>query len=147
MAGAFGFSLSMVSTQLAQWKQTFTESDLGPCDVGGQFYNKALTEVKSALFAAKYEPTPGPANQGGTPLAYQATLDLLVDGICLYFVESRRAASYPEGFNNLSGMWGRYRGRLKSISLGGLWGEFPLKRSGAAVVLSPACAMHFGREL
>lgn len=139
---AFGYTLDKIRTVLAQWDKTLSDSDLSSCAENGQFYQKALNEIQTALLAAGYNPT-----ASETPLAYQASLDLLIDGIALYFIESKRAASYPEGFNNLAGMWGRYRRNLSNIAGGGRWGEFPFLSKRPAAVFSPARTLSFDREL
>lgn len=139
---AFGFTLQNVRNQVAQWDSTLTNEDMSTCNENGQFYNKALTEILTALYAASYVVTTA------TPLAYQLSQDLLTEGVSLYFIESKRSATYAEGYNPLAGMWGRYRQKLKSITSGGRWGEFPTgRRQKIGVAFSPARPMSMDRPL
>lgn len=114
----WGYSVADIRISLAQWDQALTTADLSPCAEGGAIYNKALAEIQAALLAAGYNPTVD------TPIAYQLAHDLLVDGISAYFVETRRAASFTDGYDPLSGLFSRYRRRLRDIASGERFGEF-----------------------
>lgn len=139
---AFEYSLQNVRNQVAQWDATLTDADLSTCAENGQFYTKALTEIRNALYAAGYNVTTA------TPLAYQLSQDLLTEGVSLYFIESKRSATYAEGYNPLAGMWGRYRQKLKSIMAGARWGEFPTgTRQKIGVAFSPARPLSMDRPL
>lgn len=118
MAGAYGYAITDAEAMIAQWAPSITGQDLAGAEVDGVYYSRALAEVQNALLQAGYNVT---ALQ---PIAYQMTHDLLTDGIALYYIETRRAGSYPDGWDPLAGAWGRYRKNLRNIASGGPWGEF-----------------------
>lgn len=116
--GAYGYTLADCEAMIAQWAPSITGQDLAGAEVGGVYYTRALAEVQNALLQAGYTVTVS------TPIAYQLTHDLLADGVSLYYIETRRAGSYPDGWDPLAGAWGRYRKNLRNIAAGGPWGEF-----------------------
>lgn len=130
MAGAYGYAITDAEAMIAQWAPSITGQDLAGAEVDGVYYNRALAEVQNALLQAGYNVTPA------TPIAYQMTHDLLTDGIALYYIETRRAGSYPDGWDPLAGAWGRYRKNLRNIAAGGAWGEF-----GASTKARPGLAI------
>lgn len=131
MAGAWGYTVADCQAMIAQWAPSLTSTDLAGAEVNGVYYNRALGEVSDALLQAGYNVTEA------QPIAYQRTHDLLTDGIALYYIETRRNASYPDGFDPLAGAWGRYRRCLRLITNGGAWGEFgsSSKAGGIAVFI------------
>lgn len=118
MAGAYGYAITDAEAMIAQWAPSITGQDLAGAEVDGVYYSRALAEVQNALLQAGYNVT------SLQPIAYQMTHDLLTDGIALYYIETRRAGSYPDGWDPLAGAWGRYRKNLRNIAAGGPWGEF-----------------------
>lgn len=130
-AGAWGYVVADCEAMIAQWAPSITGLDLAGVEVGGAYYSRALGEVQNALMQAGYDVTTA------QPVAYQMTHDLLTDGIALYYIETRRAGSYPDGWDPLAGAWGRYRKNLRNIAAGGAWGEFGAStnaRPGLAIV-------------
>lgn len=137
----FGYTLADIRAVLAQWDSSLTDADLAPCAIGGQFYAKAAAEVQAALMSAGYDPNPT------TPISYELAKGLLIDGIAAYFVESRRAASYPAaGFDPVAGLFSRYRRKLKDIEGGAIFGEWGQKKSAAAALYKkgPICGYFRG---
>lgn len=124
----WGYSLDDLRVVLAQWDKNLSDLDLAPCAQNGVIYLKSLAEIQTALLQAGYY-----VDENSTPLAWQQCKDLLVDGVAAYFVESRRSASYTDGYDPVQGLFSRYRRRLKEIANGGRLGELggqPVKIAG-----------------
>lgn len=127
--GEFDYTVGDVRPLLAQWNNNLLTSDLTDCEVNGAFYNRANSELQEALGVAGYSPS-----KVNTPQAWQICHDTLTAGVALYFIESRSTGTYSEGFDALSGAFGRYRGRLNAIKAGQPLGELGIVKSNRAGV-------------
>ena len=127
--GEFDYTVNDVRPLLAQWNNNLLTSDLTDCEVNGTFYNRANSELQEALGVAGYSPS-----KVNTPQAWQICHDTLAAGVALYFIESRSTGTYSEGFDALSGAFGRYRGRLNAIKAGQPLGELGIVTSNRAGV-------------
>lgn len=141
--GAWGYTITDCEAMIAQWAPSITGQDLSGAEVDGVYYLRAFGEVSNALFQAGYNVTES------TPIAYQLTHDLLTDGVALYYIETRRNGSFPDGWDPLSGAWGRYRTKLRNIAAGGAWGEFggSQKVKPGIALICPRPSLSINREL